>query len=106
MIPAEAVEAAAKALADRNRRPKEWQFYLSEARSAIEAAAPYMQEPAVVDEFMPTRWWRALGLVGGNVLAETSNPRDFESLGLSDESGAIFQRMYEARSSKWVDEKP
>lgn len=105
MIPAEAVEAAARATADLKGCPKEWQFYLSEAKAALEAAAPYMQEPAAVDEFTPTRWWRALGLVGGNVLAETSNPRDFKSLGLS-ESGAIFQRMYETRSSKWVDEKP
>ena len=50
MIPDEAVEAAAKALASRNRSPEEWQWYISEARSALEAAAPHLT-PSYDDVF-------------------------------------------------------
>jgi hypothetical protein len=46
VIPDDAVEAAARALAARNRRPEEWQFYLSEAMSALEAAAPHLMAAA------------------------------------------------------------
>ena len=64
MIPAEAVEAAAKALADRNRCPKEWQFYLSEARSALEAAAAHLNAAAwdaCVDEAEALGWVHEAG---------------------------------------------
>jgi hypothetical protein len=46
VIPEAAVEAGARALAARNRRPEEWQWYLSEARSALEAAAPHLMAEA------------------------------------------------------------
>jgi hypothetical protein len=45
-IPDEAVEAAARALAERSRCPEEWQWYLSEARTALEAAAPHLMAAA------------------------------------------------------------
>ena len=47
MIPAEAVEAAAKRLASHNGTgPANWEWYANEAKAILEAAAPHLMAQA------------------------------------------------------------
>jgi hypothetical protein len=57
------------------------------------------------DYCKPTKWWRAID-ADGKVLAETSDPEDFETLELIGKRGVTFQRLYERRLDEWVEEKP
>jgi hypothetical protein len=55
--------------------------------------------------FEPGRWWQAVDSEG-KLLAETSNPDEFKGLGLLDEEGVTFRRLYARTENVWVDESP
>lgn len=61
--------------------------------------------PDKAADYTPTKWWRAVD-VEGNVLAETSDPDDFEALGLNGKQGVSFQRLYGQRLDAWFEELP
>lgn len=55
------------------------------------------------DGFEPTKYYKAVRKVDGEevVMAETSRPRDFVQLGLVDQPGIKFYRLYERREHEW-----
>jgi hypothetical protein len=77
--PETAVEAAAKALAARNGYPNEWQFYLSDVKTALEAAAPHLMARAWAEGHEDGFWNGRLShgdpeALTGVEHAEASNP--------------------------------
>lgn len=56
------------------------------------------------ESFYPARWWQATDKSG--LLAETSSRSDFEQLGLLDQEGVTFRRLYEKKEMRWVEEHP
>ena len=55
------------------------------------------------DGFEPTKLYKAVKEVDGEeiLMAETSRPRDFVELGLDEEPGIKFYRLYERREHAW-----
>jgi hypothetical protein len=55
--------------------------------------------------YYPTKWWQAFD-DKGRLLAETSSRSDFKNLNLVGQDGVTFNRLYEKKKQKWVDEHP
>ena len=55
------------------------------------------------DGFEPTKYYKAVREVDGEeiIMAETSRPRDFVELGLVDQPGINFYRLYERKECEW-----
>lgn len=61
------------------------------------------REELTDEGFEPGRWWQAVQ--NGKLLAETSNPIEFKSLGLLDQSDITIRRIYTRTENVWVEEE-
>lgn len=56
--------------------------------------------------FRATKWWRAVSPVNGEVLAETSRPKDFKDLGITDIEGIKYYHCFERFDREWMPDTP
>lgn len=64
-----------------------------------------LNEQGLDDKFDRSRWWRAIDR-DGDMMAETSNPKEFKHLGLTDIPGMKFQQLWLKTENVWVDTNP
>lgn len=86
---------------------------LSHTAHRIGTTDPLEEDVQSVDEvvnalergFTPGRWWQCNNM-NGELQAETSDPREFESLGLLDRDDVAFYQQYIRTDIEWVRTDP
>ena len=82
---------------------------LSDAISEMERlygkADPEVKESPIPEGFEPGRWWKATN-ADGSFQAETTDPEDFETLGVMDVPGITIYREFVKTEARWVVQDP